>query len=94
MATSFNVIQKQKACGDPKETDNGYWETTSKVDIWDENNIATPIVVIQQVQYVCKANYQLATGATSFVNCNHGTNSFTPEPPVCELDTGQILLLI
>ena len=94
LATYFNLIIKYKACGLPKEINNGNWEITSKVDIWDENVGSRSIEVIQQVQYICEPNYQLAKGATTFVNCDHNTNTFTPEPPVCGPDTGQSLMLV
>lgn len=71
--------------------DNGFWEATSEVEIWDE--YVENRTIIQQVQYICNPNYQLVQGEKSFVNCNHGNNSFTPDPPQCELDTGQSVLL-
>ena len=90
LATS-NVISKYKACGFPKEMENGFWEATSEVEIWDK--YVESRTIIQQVQYICNPNYQLVKGEKSFVNCNHGNNSFTPDPPQCELDTGQSVLL-
>lgn len=93
LATYFNVIIKYKACGLPKEMDNSDYEITSKVDIWDKHVGSRSIEVIQQVQYICKPNYQLAMGENPFVNCDHNTNTFTPDPPLCKPDTGQSLML-
>ena len=69
------------ACGTPKDIVNGNWTTSSSVELWDEYR--GTITVIQQAQYSCIPRYKIRDGLVSYVNCDHGTNSFTPDPPTC-----------
>ena len=74
------------ACGDPIEISNGNWTATSQVEIWDSPRKSTKVV--QQVQYKCNWGYE-SEGEIPIVNCDHNTNNFTPDPPVCVLVEGE-----
>ena len=69
------------ACADPKEIEKGRWAPSSSVELWDE--YIGSITVVQQVQYSCDPRYKIEEGSVSYVNCDHNTNSFTPDPPSC-----------
>ena len=80
------LVFQNTACGDPIEISNGSWKPTSQVKIWDSPSESTEVV--QQVQYKCNAGYE-PEGEIPIVNCDHNTNSFVPDPPVCVLDKGE-----